>query len=423
MTDIASKRISTQVEHQFEIIKRGTAEVISEEELKSKLAKSIETGRPLKVKEGFDPTAPDIHLGHTVTLRKLRQFQDLGHDVIFLIGDFTGLIGDPSGRDTQRKRMTPEEVQQNAETYKKQVFKILNPDNTTIDFNSRWLKEMTFEDVLGLCAHCTVARILERDDFLNRYRGGKPISMLEFLYPLAQGYDSVALEADVELGGTDQKFNLLVGRDLQRDYGQEPQVIITMPLLVGTDGVEKMSKSTANYIGINEAPKEIYGKTMSIPDEAIYDYFLLLTDLSHPQLDKIKRDLQKGEVNPMEHKKALAHKIVTIYCGREAAEQAAGEFEKVFGRKELPDEIPLFKIETEKNSLWIVKALTTSGLCNSSGEARRLIAQGGVCVDGERIDSVDSELDISKERLIKVGKRKFLKVVSDKVGTASGGKA
>lgn len=423
MTEIASKKTSTQVEHQFEIIKRGTAEVISEEELKSKLAKSIESGKPLKVKEGFDPTAPDIHLGHAVTLRKLRQFQDLGHQVVFLIGDFTGLIGDPSGRDTLRKRMTPEEVRQNAETYKKQVFKILDPKRTIVDFNSRWLKDMTFEDVLSLCAHCTVARILERDDFLNRYREGKPISMLEFLYPLAQGYDSVALEADVELGGTDQKFNLLVGRELQRDYGQEPQVIITMPLLVGTDGAEKMSKSTGNYIGINEPPKEIYGKTMSIPDEVIYDYFLLLTDLPQSKLDTIRSEVEEGKVNPMEHKKALAHKIVAAYHGKGAADQAGTEFERVFGRKELPDEIPLFKIETEENSLWIVRVLTTSGLCKSSGEARRLIAQGGVYVDGNRVDSIDSELDISKERLIRVGKRKFLKVVSERVGSAFDRKA
>jgi tyrosyl-tRNA synthetase len=411
MTKIVSKKITGEVERQFEIIRRGTAEVISAEELKSKLAHSIETGKPLKVKEGFDPTAPDIHLGHTVTLRKLRQFQDLGHQVIFLIGDFTGLIGDPSGRDTQRKRMTPAEVKQNAETYKRQVFKILDPDKTVIDFNSRWLRKMSFEDVLGLCAHCTVARILERDDFLNRYREGKPISMLEFLYPLAQGYDSVALEADVELGGTDQKFNLLVGRELQRDFGQEPQVIITMPLLVGMDGTEKMSKTTGNYVGINEAPKEIYGKTMSIPDGVLYDYYLLLTDLPQGELDRIKNELEGGKKNPMEHKRALAHKIVSTYHGEEAANQAAAEFDRIFSRKGVPDEIPLVKMETQDESVWIVKILTDSGSCRSGSEARRLIQQGGVYVDGDRIDSEDMELDISRERLVKVGKRKFLKVV------------
>jgi tyrosyl-tRNA synthetase len=411
MVEIVSKKVTGEVERQFEIIRRGTAEVITEEELKSKLAHSIETGKPLKVKEGFDPTAPDIHLGHTVTLRKLRQFQDLGHQVIFLIGDFTGLIGDPSGRDTQRKRMTAEEVKQNAETYKRQVFKILDPDKTVIDFNSRWLRKMSFEEVLGLCAHCTVARILERDDFLNRYREGKPISMLEFLYPLAQGYDSVALEADVELGGTDQKFNLLVGRELQRDYGQEPQVIITMPLLVGTDGTEKMSKSTGNYVGINESPKEIYGKTMSIPDGVLYDYYLLLTDLPQRELDRIRSELEGGKKNPMEHKRALAHKIVSTYHGEDAASQAAAEFDRIFSQKGLPDEIPLVKMETQDESLWIVKILTDSGSCKSGSEARRLIKQGGVYVDGDRIDSPDMELDISRERLVKVGKRKFLKVV------------
>jgi len=311
--------VFASVEEQLEVIRRGTVEIIPEEELIKKLERSIRENRPLRIKEGFDPTAPDIHLGHVVTIRKLKQFQDLGHQVIFLIGDFTGMIGDPSGRNEMRKPLTKEEVLKNAETYKAQIFKILDPEKTIIEFNSRWCTPMKFEDVLVLASKYTVARILERDDFYKRYKEGKPISVLEFLYPLIQGYDSVALRADVEVGGTDQKFNLLVGREIQREYGQEPQVILTMPLLVGTDGVEKMSKSLGNYIGITEPPEEMYGKVMSIPDDLIYPYFELATDVPNEELARIKRDLEDPEVNPRDLKRRLAREIVTLYHGREMA--------------------------------------------------------------------------------------------------------
>lgn len=400
------------VREQLEIIKRGTVEILVEDELRSKIENSIKTGRPLVIKQGFDPTAPDIHLGHTVTLRKLRQFQDLGHRVIFLIGDFTGMIGDPSGKSEIRKRLSKKEVMENAETYKKQVFKILDPDKTIVEFNSRWCDKMGFEDVLTLASHYTVARMLERDDFEKRYKNNQPISILEFLYPLVQGYDSVALEADIELGGTDQKFNLLVGRELQREYGQQPQVIMTMPLLLGTDGTEKMSKSLGNYVGIDEEPKEMFGKIMSIPDNLIHDYFVLLTDVPESELTVIKNELEAGSVNPMIHKKRLAREIITMYHSAEDAGYAQKEFERVFSKKEIPDDVRLMKLNSDNGSLWIVKLLTETGLCGSSGEARRMIKQGAVYINGDRISSVDDQIDISSEKLIKVGKRKFLKVVS-----------
>ncbi len=399
------------IDEQLEIIKRGTVEILLEEDLKRKLKRSIETNKPLIVKQGFDPTAPDIHLGHSVSLRKLRQFQDLGHKVVFLIGDFTGMIGDPSGKSEIRKRLTKDEVLKNAETYKKQVFKILDPDKTIIEFNSRWCSSMTFEDVLSLTAHYTVARMLERDDFEKRYKSNRPISILEFMYPLIQGYDSIALKADIELGGTDQKFNLLVGRELQRAYGQEPQVIITMPLLIGTDGTDKMSKSLGNYIGINESPREMFGKIMSIPDKLLYDYFVLLTDLSYDELERIKKELDGGAVNPMIHKKRLARAIITFYHSDEEAKNAQEEFERVFSQKGLPDEIGTSKLKANDGKIWIVKLLTESGLCNSGSEARRMIKQGAVSIDGERISSIDDIINISSERLIKVGKRKYRKII------------
>ncbi|MBD3170164.1 MAG: tyrosine--tRNA ligase [candidate division Zixibacteria bacterium] len=401
------------VEEQLEIIKRGTVEIIQEDELVNKLEKSVKTGEPLIVKQGFDPTAPDIHLGHTVTLRKLRQFQELGHKVVFLIGDFTGMIGDPSGKSEMRKRMTKEDVLENAETYKKQVFKILDPVETMVDFNSRWCSGMVFEEVLALTSHYTVARMLERDDFEKRYKANRPISILEFMYPLVQGYDSVALKADIELGGTDQKFNLLVGRDLQREYGQEPQVIMTMPLLVGTDGTDKMSKSLGNYIGINESPREIFGKLMSIPDALLYDYLILLTDLPEDELNSIKRELDEGKINPMIHKKRLAREIIAMYYSPDDAVNAQEEFERVFSQKGLPDDIPEMKFSADNGNLWIVKLLTDSGLCSSGGEARRMIKQGAVSVDGDKIQSIDDNVDITSERLVKVGKRKFMKVRSE----------
>ncbi|MCP4634830.1 MAG: tyrosine--tRNA ligase [candidate division Zixibacteria bacterium] len=400
------------VKEQFDIIKRGTVEIIREEELEKKLKHSVETGKPLIVKQGFDPTAPDIHLGHTVGIRKLKQFQDLGHEIIFLIGDFTGMIGDPSGKSEIRKRLTREEVLENAETYKKQVFKILDPEKTVIRFNSEWCSEMNFEDVLTLTSHYTVARMLERDDFENRYKSNLPISILEFMYPLVQGYDSVALKADIEMGGTDQKFNLLVGRDLQREYGQEPQVIITMPLLIGTDGIDKMSKSLGNYIGISEEPREMFGKIMSIPDKLLYDYFVLLTDIPQEDLDAIKIGLEAGKENPMMHKKRLAREVITFYHSAEDAENAQTEFERIFSSKGLPDDISQIELAAENGEIWIVKLLTETNLCKSGGEARRMIKQGAVYLDGERISNADENINIESERLVKVGKRKFLKVKS-----------
>ena len=397
------------VQEQMDVILRGTAEVISEEELERKIERSLKTGKPLTVKQGFDPTAPDIHLGHTVSLRKLRQFQDLGHKVVFLIGDFTGMIGDPSGRSEMRKRLSREEVLQNARTYQEQVFKILDPEKTVVAFNSSWCEPMKFEDVLVLTSKYTVARMLERDDFSQRYKQGKPITIMEFLYPLIQAYDSVALKADVEVGGTDQKFNLLVGRDLQREYGQEPQVALMMPLLVGTDGQEKMSKSLGNYIGINEPPEEIYGKTMSIPDFLIYPYFELATDVDASELAEVKRALEDPQVNPMDLKRRLARKLVEMYHGKEAAKRAEEAFDRVFRRKEVPEDVPEYVLNEDK--IWIVRLLTASGLASSNSEARRLITQGGVYIDGERVTDPNAEIEFKGGEIVKVGKRRFLKVI------------
>jgi len=399
----------TSVQEQMEVILRGTAEVISEEELEGKIERSLRMGKPLTVKQGFDPTAPDIHIGHTVSLRKLRQFQDLGHKVVFLIGDFTGMIGDPSGRSEMRKRLSRQEVLQNARTYQEQVFKILDPERTVVAFNSEWCEPMKFEDVLVLASRYTVARMLERDDFSQRYKQGKPITIMEFLYPLIQAYDSVALKADVEVGGTDQKFNLLVGRDVQREYGQEPQVALMMPLLVGTDGKEKMSKSLGNYIGINEPPEEIYGKTMSIPDFLIYPYFELATDVDSSELAEIKRSLEDPEVNPMDLKRRLARRLVAMYHGEEAAKRAEEAFDKVFRRREVPDEVPEYVLNQDR--VWIVRLLTSSGLASSNSEARRLIAQGGVYIDGRRVTDPNLEVEFKGGEVVKVGKRRFLRVV------------
>lgn len=399
------------VNAQMEIIKRGTEQILPEDELIAKLERSMKTSTPLRIKQGFDPTAPDIHLGHTVTIRKLKQFQELGHEVIFLIGDFTGMIGDPSGRLESRKRMSREEVLKNAETYKKQIFKILDPHKTIIEFNSRWCSPMRFGDVLELTSKYTIARLLEREDFADRYKSNQPISVLEFLYPLVQGYDSVALRADVELGGTDQIFNLLVGREIQREYGQEPQVVITMPLLVGTDGVEKMSKSLGNYIGICEPPKEIYGKTMSISDELILPYFRLLTEVPQGEIDAIERQMKKEDVNPRDLKMTLAREIVTMYYDRESAQAAEEEFKRVFHGRGLPDEIPEFAVSAKDQPIWIVRLLTASGMASSGGQARRLIAGGGVKINGQKVTDDSLELKVEGELVMKIGKKRFLKVV------------
>jgi tyrosyl-tRNA synthetase len=404
------------IQDQLKIIKRGCSEIISEEELIARLNWSKKTGKPLKIKAGFDPTAPDIHLGHTVLLRKLKAFQDLGHIVYFLIGDFTGRIGDPSGVSEIRKQLTREEVLKNAKTYKEQIFKILHPKKTRLVFNSRWYERMKFQDVIGLSSKYTVARMLERDDFSKRFKENRPISILEFLYPLIQGYDSVMLGADVELGGTDQKFNLLVGRELQREFNQMPQVVISMPLLEGTDGINKMSKSLGNYIGINEEPNSIFGKVMSINDELMMRYYDLLTD---EDLDKVKT------LHPKEAKLRLATLIVQHYHGHKAAGQARKNFDQVFKEKNVPENIPLATVITSTNlAIHIVdlldpacadwskakdiKLLHTN---NTKNELRRLIQQGAVKVNGQKIDSVDFELVVGQEYLIQVAKRSFTKIV------------
>ncbi len=402
--------ITVKPEEQLKLIKRGAVEIIRENELLDKLTRSFKSGKPLIVKEGLDPTAPDIHIGHMVAINKLKTFQDLGHTVVFLIGDFTGMIGDPSGRTTTRKPLTRGEVLENAETYKRQIFKVLDPEKTVIDFNSRWLSPMKFEDVLVLTSRYTVARILERDDFSNRYKEGKPISMLEFIYPLVQGYDSVALKADVEIGGTDQKFNLLVGRDLQREYGQEPQVVLTMPLLVGTDGIEKMSKSLGNYIGIFDPPEQIYGKTMSIPDNVILDYFTLATDVDSRELEDIGKQLKSPGVNPMTLKKRLAWKLVEKYHNKDEADKAQAGFEKQFSKREVPDEIPELLIESDKETAWLPFIVVTSGIAKSNSAAMRLIQQGGVKIDGETVTDKDYQMPLNESHIIKIGKKNYFKI-------------
>jgi len=402
------------IKKELRIIKRGTEEIISEEELIKKIEKSRKEKRPLRVKQGFDPNAPDIHLGHTVGLRKMRQFQDLGHDIYFLIGDFTGMIGDPSGKTATRKQLTEEEVNKNAETYKKQVFKILKPEKTKVVFNSHWLGKLSFSEVLKICSKYTVARMLERDDFSTRYKEGKAIGIHEFMYPLMQGYDSVAIKADIELGGTDQKFNLLVGRDIQREYNQEPQVIITLPLLEGTDGVEKMSKSLNNYIGINESPQEMYGKVMSVPDNLMVKYFELVTDVSLDEIKKIKIGLESNDLHPRDMKKRLAREIVKLYHRQSAAIIAEEEFEKVFKNKLYPEEIK--KLEIKKDILkdgkrGIVNLVKDSGILGSTGEAIRMVRQGGVRVNGEKISDPHIDLTVKDGMIIKIGKLNFIKLV------------
>lgn len=398
------------VKEQFEYLKRGCVEIIQESELKAKLTRSLEEKKPLRVKAGFDPTAPDIHVGHTVLLRKMKHFQDMGHDVIFLIGDFTGLIGDPSGRSTTRPPMTREEIKSNAETYKIQIFKILDRKKTIIDFNSRWLGKLTSFDIINLTAKYTVARILERDDFSNRLKKGQPISAHELLYPLMQAYDSVALEADVELGGTDQKFNLLVGRDIQREFNQEPQVVMTMPLLEGLDGVEKMSKTLDNTVGITEPPGEIFGKIMSISDPLMFRYYELLTDEPLSQVEKWKKEAKEGRVNPRDLKSRLARSIAADFWGEREAEKAAEEFERVFKNKELPTEIEEIAVKLAKTLL--VDLLVDKNIFPSRGEAKRVIRQGGVYLDGQRIEDIQLNIDMKKqsESILKIGKKKFYRL-------------
>ena len=398
---------TSELDRQLELILRGTVEVIQLDELKAKLNTSLKEGRPLKVKAGFDPTAPDLHLGHTVLIQKLKHFQDLGHQVIFLIGDFTGMIGDPSGVSETRKALTKEQVLANAKTYEQQIFKTLDPKKTRIEFNSRWMSAMPTETMVEICSHYSVARMLERDDFSKRYRDQKPISIHEFLYPLVQGYDSVALEADVELGGTDQKFNLLVGRDLQRDYGQKPQVVLTMPLLEGTDGVRKMSKSFGNVIALEDRPADMYGKFMSISDDLMMRYYELLTVSN---LDDVKRQ------HPMEAKKSLAEHLVRQYHGEAGAEEAKADFQQRFQKRDFPDEPDAHIVlktedfvDSTNRSMALVDILMRTGLIASKGEARRLITQNAIQADGKKIDDINALLCFKSEQKIsmKIGKRKF----------------
>lgn len=399
------------VETQMEVFRRGAVDIIPEEGLEAKIKKSMETQTPLKVKLGLDPSRPDIHLGHTVVLRKLRQFQDCGHQVILVVGDFTATIGDPSGRNKTRPPMTLEETRVNGRTYFEQASGIIDPDKTRIVYNSEWLEEMSFREVIELASNYTVARMLERDDFEKRYQAGEPISVHEFLYPLAQAMDSVELEADVELGGTDQTFNLLVGRTIQEAYGQEAQVILTTPLLEGTDGVEKMSKSLDNYIALEDAPEEIFGKTMSIPDELIYKYFELVTEVSLDELDSIKQQLEDGSVNPMVLKRRLGKEIVAMYYNDERAEEAEKQFDLVHKKKEVPDDIPEYSPETsEDGKVWIVHLITGAGLADSNSQARRLIKQGGVRIDGDQVEDFSLNLPVEEEFILQVGKRRFVRI-------------
>jgi tyrosyl-tRNA synthetase len=398
------------VDNQLALIRRGTVEILPEEEMAAKLKRSLATGQPLRIKAGFDPTAPDLHLGHTVLIQKLKHFQELGHQVIFLIGDFTGMIGDPSGKSETRKPLTEAEVLENAKTYERQIYKILDPEKTLVDFNSRWMKPLSAQGLIELAAKHTVARMLEREDFHQRFTNHAPISIHEFLYPLVQGYDSVALRADVELGGTDQKFNLLVGRELQREYGQEPQVVLTMPLLEGLDGVQKMSKSLGNYVGIDEPPQEMFGKLMSISDTLMLRYYELLSDLSVADLERLKADLEGGALHPKLAKENLAKEMVNRYHGQAAAEDAAREFAAVFRDGALPDQIEEVALTVSEKSVWLPKVLHQAGLTGGTSEARRLIQQGGVQVDGTKVSNVDLELSTGQAYLLRVGKRKFKRV-------------
>lgn len=398
-----------KINEQMDLIRQGTDEIISEEQLEQKLGSAIKNNKPLIVKLGCDPSRPDLHIGHAVVLRKLHHFQDLGHTAVLVIGDFTAMIGDPSGRNKTRPQLTIEEAQEYGQTYIDQASAVLDVDKLKIVHNSEWLSAMNFIDVIKLTSHYTVARMLERDDFEKRYKSEIPISLHEFLYPLAQAMDSVELVADVELGGTDQKFNLLVGRDLQRDYDQDPQVVITTPLMEGTDGVKKMSKSYDNAIGLTDEPGDMYGKTLSIPDELIVPYFELSTDVTAEELQSINSRLKDGE-NPRDMKRQLAREIVTIYHSPEAAKAAESNFDRIFVEGDEPEEMDEYIVE--KSPVVVLNVIHDAGLVSSKREGRRLIEQGGVKIDGEKIRDINSEIVVDKPRILRVGKRKFLKLVN-----------
>ncbi len=399
-------------DEQLRLLKKGIVDLVSEKELLHKLEKSVKTGKPLKIKAGFDPSAPDLHLGHTVLINKMRQFQKLGHEVTFLIGDITGMVGDPSGKNETRRPLTNEEVQENGKTYARQIFKLLDPKMTIIDYNSRWFGEFDIFKLFKLCGQYTVARMLERDDFSKRYKGGNPISIHEFLYPLLQGYDSVALKSDVELGGNDQRFNLLVGRDMQKSYGQESQVVMTVPLLEGLDGIQKMSKSMGNYIGVDENPKDMFGKTMRLSDELMMKYYELLTDITVDEVNELKQKMSKGELNPRDIKVNLAKTFVERFHSKELAEKAAKEFTEIFSNKGMPDEIPEW-VTAPAQDVWICKLMSDSKVSMTSSEAKRLVEGGGVERDGVKITDSKLKLKLSSGEsfVLKAGKKKFVRVI------------
>ena len=400
------------IDEQIKIISKGADEIIDIEDLKGKLKKSQKEGRPLRVKLGLDPTAPDIHLGHAVVLRKIKQLQDLGHKAIIIIGDFTGMIGDPSGRSKTRPALTKEEVLENARTYQEQIFKVIDRDKTEVRFNSEWLGALNFSDVIVLASRHTVARMLEREDFKKRFEEHESIGIHEFFYPLMQGYDSVAIEADIELGGTDQRFNLLMGRTIQRDYGQESQVALMMPLLEGTDGVEKMSKSLGNYIGIYEEPNEMYGKVMSIPDELMLKYYELATDIHPDEISKIKMGLEDGSYHPRDAKMRLAREITALYHSQEAAQKAEKQFKAVFQKGGMPDEIPTFDVPQDiisQEGVDMTRLIVEAGLAPSTSQARRLIGQGAVRVNGEKTNELKNP-SLKDQDVVQVGKRNFIRV-------------
>ncbi len=417
-TEGEDTQLDKEFARQWKIISRGTVDLLPEGEFEELVKKSIRENVPLRVKQGFDPTAPDIHLGHTIGIRKLRQFQDLGHKIILIVGDYTAMVGDPSGQSATRPQLAYDTIMKNAETYQAQFFKILDKSKTEVRFNGEWFKEMSFSDIMNLASKFTVARLLERDDFEKRMRRGIPISIHELFYPLMQAYDSVAIKANVEIGATEQKFNLLAGRTIQEAYGVEPQCILTMPVLVGVDGEKRMSKSLGNYIGINEPPKEIFGKVMSIPDDLIYPYFELATDVTFEKLEQIKKALSQPDVNPMLLKKELAETLVDMYHPKGSGKKAKEEFERVFSHKQLPDEIPeVSRSQLEEwgispEKVYLVHLITKAKLARSNSEARKLIEAGAVTMDGEKITDVNYEFELSPgdERILKVGKRRFLKV-------------
>lgn len=406
-----------EFEHQLQIISRGAVEMLPVGEFSDKLYKSIAENKPLRIKQGFDPTSPDIHLGHTVGIRKLKQFQELGHKVILIIGDYTAMVGDPSGQSATRPPLTHDEIMANAETYQEQFFKILDKSKTEIRFNGEWFKEMDFTQVMHLATKYTVARILERDDFTKRITNGNPISIHELFYPLMQGYDSVAIKADLELGATEQTFNLLAGRTIQEAYGVDPQLVLTLPILVGLDGEMKMSKSLNNYIGIDEPAREIFGKCMSIPDRMIFDYFELTTEVTIEKLKEIKKQLSAPDVNPMVIKKELGETIVDMYYPKGSGKTAREEFERIFSQKKLPDEIPevtsadLTELEIDPSKIYLVHLIAKNKLSKSNGEARKLIQSGGVSLNNEKVTDVNYEFELKDEIILKVGKRRYLKII------------